>query len=147
MKIDRSLLLLAAFMLPASAALGAEPSTPVSSPLLTELEFADPGLKACVQAWAAEDFNHYLKAEDVKELGCSHFEIRNLKGIEVFEELLAIDLSHNPIEDYAPLYALGENLSFIWLWDNAVPCEDLMTMRKKLPRAWIGGIDFGSCLN
>jgi len=142
MKISCSPMAFFAWVLIASTVTSTGHSAPLS-----ELEFKDPGLKACIQAWALEDFNQYQNVEDVKELGCSHYEIKSLEGIEVFEELLAIDLSHNPIEDYAPLHALGRNLSFVWLWDNSIRCEDLKVMRKKLPRAWIGGANFDTCLD
>jgi hypothetical protein len=82
----------------------------------------------------------------VRELGCSRYNITSLAGIAVFSELIALDLSHNPqIASYQPLYALGDDLGWLWLWDNPLKCQELASLRDHLPRAWIGGLNQQSC--
>ncbi len=128
------------------ASLSAVAHAESQSPLLKDLKFADPALAECVNAWANEDINLYTYAHEVKELACAHSGIQNLDGIEQLPELLALDLSHNPISSYQPLGLLKQRLGFLWLWGNDIRCSELVTLRKLVPFAWIGGASLETCV-
>jgi Leucine-rich repeat (LRR) protein len=118
-----------------------DPNTPID-----ELQFKDPGLELCIKDWSNSDINQYKTVGEVKEIACADYGIQSIEGLEVMQELLVIDLSHNPIQDYGPLYQLHKNLGFLWLWGNDVSCEQFIQLRKNLKQTWIGGIDWEDCL-
>lgn len=141
-RLVRSLFILA--WLPSASAL-AQGAAPAPIPV-GDLKFHDQGLTQCVASWALEEINQYKTAFEIKELSCAHAGIRSLQGIEQLPELLALDLSNNPIEDYAPLAALSDNLGFLWLWGNTITCAGFQKLRHDVPKAWIGGFHPGDCV-
>lgn len=118
--------------------LSAHAAAPV--PTLGEVQFTDPGLQACVERWTSIYYSLETPVNEVKELSCAGRGITSLAGVEVFTELLAIDLANNPIEDYSPLYPLARYLSFVHLYGNEISCEQVRALKKNLPRAWLSSV-------
>ena len=135
--------LLGAFMLAPSLAHALDDASHPTE--VAQLEFADPALTHCVQRWAAEGFNQYKKISEVKDLMCAHAGIRNLNGMQQLTDLGVVDLSNNPIEDYAPLTLLPGSLRFVWLFGNVLTCESMISLQKSLPKALIGGLNQEEC--
>ena len=109
-----------------------------------KLKFADQALADCVQRWAKEEMNQYQRISDFQEIGCAHAGIRSLEGIEQLKELIVVDLSYNPVEDYGPLERLSSSLRFVWLWGISLSPNQFINLRRALPKAWIGGYILGS---
>ncbi len=111
-----------------------------------DVTFPDAALTQCLQDWAKDPINNYESLADVHELSCANRGITSLAGIEQLPELLAIDVSNNPIADYSPLAAHKDQLGFLWIWGNTIKCTDLIKLKGLLKRTLIGGVDFDSCV-
>ena len=77
----------------------------VSAPLPT---FSDPNMQACFDEMAAA--NNWQQAEDVDILICSNRNIVSQSGIDQLPNLVELDLSDNPLDDYFPLFAQAQTL-------------------------------------
>lgn len=93
-----------------------------------------------------QSYTGYTRVSQVLELGCAHYGIESIEGIEMFKSLHAIDLSHNFIVDYAPLFKLATYMRWVWLWNTPIRCSDIPILRKNLPYAFLGGIDPFECI-
>jgi|GEM_PF-980363 len=87
------------------------------SPLITEIDFTDTTLGACVLENANN--NGWTKVNQVVELECGHRNISNIQGVENFTALTYLNLSLNKITNVAPLANLT-SLTTLFLGDNRI---------------------------
>lgn len=113
---------------------------------ISELELADPALKACIMDWAERDLNVYRYVSDIREISCADKGIRSLEGLEALNEfVIAMDLSGNDIQDWSPILNF-HHLGSIWLFDTEISCSSLAKLRKSIPKSWIAGVSWDTCI-
>lgn len=109
-----------------SMSVSAFPLPPAGTPLL-----GDPQFQACFDEQAMA--NDWASTEDVTLLSCPSRGIRDLAGLEVFTNLLDLNLSHNQIEFAFPIDQLTQlevlNLSHNRLQDIN-PLNSLFNLRE-----------------
>lgn len=86
-------------------------------PLFTDFEVTDAALEACLEQ-AIIDQKATL-ANELLTLNCSHAEITDLSGLEVFTGLTQLKLSANQIRNLASLVSLS-SLESLYLDDNQI---------------------------
>lgn len=118
-------------------------STPTSQ-LVKDVKFADRALANCVNTYANEQ--GYRTVMEVHEIPCFHRGITSLSGLEFFTDALVIDLSVNNISDWSPLYGLGQNLGYLDIHQNPIPCSQMIALSRKLPHAYLIGFDPRDCI-
>jgi len=110
--------------------------------LISEIQFADSALAACVQA-AAATFSWQF-SQEATDLDCANLGVRSLIGLETFTHLRTLDLGGNSLEDVSIIdrfAALEEiNLSNMPGLENI----DSLVTRGQLTLVDLGGSGDGS---
>ena len=109
-----------------------------------DVKFDDPALATCVQTYAAEQ--GYVYADEVKEIPCFNRAIKWLGGLEAFQQVLVVDVSRNFIQDFRPIFKLGDQLGYLDIHDNPVPCTQMILLSRIYPKAYLVGFDPRTCV-
>jgi len=112
--------------------------------LVNDVVFEDPALSACVQTYASEQ--GYTYADEVKEIPCFNRDIKWLGGLEAFQQVLVVDVSRNYIRDLRPVFKLGDQLGYLDIHDNPVPCTQMILLSRLYPKAYLVGFDPRTCV-
>jgi Leucine-rich repeat (LRR) protein len=98
-------------------------------PLLTDFEVADAALQACLEQAIIDQ--KATVASELLSLNCSHAQITNLDGLELFNGLIQLRLSSNQIRNLAPLVPMS-SLESLYLENNLiidpVPLYELLSL-------------------
>lgn len=98
-------------------------------PLFTDFEVADAALQACLEQAIIDQ--KVTLANELLSLNCSHAEISDLGGLEVFTGLTQLKLSSNQIRNLVPLMPMS-SLESLYLDNNRivdpVPLYDLLSL-------------------
>jgi len=92
--------------------------------LFKDYEIADSHLRDCVEQAIVD--KHVTKAEDLKQLNCSHAGVASLAGLEKFYALEQLNLAENKITSIAPLGSLGQLHVLILRSNNLTSAESLL---------------------
>jgi Leucine-rich repeat (LRR) protein len=98
-------------------------------PLYSQFEVADEALKNCLHQTIAD--KHITHANQLTQLVCRHAGIKSIQGLEGFDALEELDLSHNTLRDVKPLQSFSK-LRLLKINDN----PDLLC--DTLPQARLG---------
>ena len=99
-----------------------------AKPLLTGIKLEDKHLQACVNEHIFD--RHITKPEELTELNCAQRSIRSLQGLQLFPQLIALHIKHNPVASYKPLLAIS-NLEQLEVSDSPTDCASLTTLRSR----------------
>ena len=94
--------------------------------LFKDFVIADAHLRACVEQTIAD--NHITKAEDLKQLNCSHAGIISLSGLEKFYSIEQLNLSENLLQSIAQLSNFSQLRVLILRKNNLTNAEPLLRM-------------------
>ncbi len=94
--------------------------------LFKDFTIADTHLRACVEQTIID--NHITKAEDLKQLNCSHAGISSLAGLEKFYSLEQLNLSENTLQSIAQLSNFSQLKVLILRKNNLTSAEPLLRM-------------------
>ncbi len=98
--------------------------------LFTGYSIADDALAQCVQT-AIRD-RTLQQASGLTQLNCAHMGVRSLEGIQIFDQLAFIDVSHNLLGGITPLLRI-KALKTVRLNGNpGLICDELMALEEKL---------------
>lgn len=111
---------------------------------LEDVPFKDQALAQCIKQYAQEQGYQTIAA--VHEIPCFQRNIQNIEGLEYFTDALVIDLSLNQIRDWSPLLGLGQQLGYLDIHDNPIPCQQMTRLARALPRAFLVGFDARHCV-
>jgi Leucine-rich repeat (LRR) protein len=92
--------------------------------LFKDYEIADSHLRDCVEQAIVD--KHVTKAEDLKQLSCSHASVASLAGLEKFYALEQLNLAENNIASINPLANLGQLRVLILRSNNLTTAEPLL---------------------
>lgn len=92
--------------------------------LFKDYEIADSHLRDCVEQAIVD--KHVTKAEDLKQLSCSHAGVASLTGLEKFYALEQLNLAENKISSIAQLSNLGQLRVLILRSNNLTTAEPLL---------------------
>ncbi|MGK2913976.1 MAG: leucine-rich repeat domain-containing protein [Porticoccaceae bacterium] len=101
---------------------------PVYKPptLFTDYRIVDAALRGCVEQTIADQ--KISRAGDLTHLICTHAEIGNLEGLEIFSALANLNLADNDLNGIQPLLMLP-NLATVDLSNNDhLDCKDAKTL-------------------
>lgn len=98
--------------------------TPAS--LFKDFTIVDTHLRACVEQTIID--NHITKAEDLKQLNCSHAGIASLAGLEKFYSIEQLNLSENTLQSIAQLSNFSQLKVLILRKNNLTSAEPLLHM-------------------
>lgn len=96
--------------------------TPAST--FKEFVIADANLRACVEQTILD--NHITKAEDLKQLNCSHAGISSLSGLEKFYAIEQLNLAENSLQSIAPIANISTLKILILRKNNLTSAEPLL---------------------
>lgn len=105
---------------------------PVHNPptLFSGYEIVDPALRECVAQTIADQ--RISRSSELTRLICTHAEIANVLGLEIFSALAEVDLSDNNLQGIEPLLMLS-NLTTVDLDDNVhLDCKDAATLASQV---------------
>jgi hypothetical protein len=94
--------------------------------LFKDFVIADAHLRACVEQTIID--NHISKAEDLKQLNCSHAGISSLSGLEKFYSIEQLNLSENTLQSIAQLSNFSQLKVLILRKNNLTSAEPLLHM-------------------
>ena len=119
---------------------------------VTEHQFADPGLQACVNM--ALQQQRVEAAENLTVLSCSGLEIRSLAGLEALGSLQFLDVSGNrlthldplrslsrlrsvtasanPLNEISALFSVTGLTTAVFTGSNEIPCAHLDRLAERL---------------
>ena len=92
--------------------------------LFTAFTINDQHLRNCVEQTIID--KQITKAEDLKELNCSHAGIANLEGVEIFSAIKQLNLSENLLVTVHPLLNLTQLNVLILRKNNLTNAEPLL---------------------
>lgn len=92
--------------------------------LFKDFVIADTHLSDCVTQTILD--NHITKAEDLKQLNCSHAGINNLTGLEKFSAIEQLNLAENTITSVSSLSNLAQLKVLILRKNNLTTAEPLL---------------------
>ena len=98
--------------------------TPAS--LYKDFVIADAHLRACVEQTIID--KHITKAEDLKQLNCSHAGVASLAGLEKFYSIEQLNLSENALQSIAQLSNFSQLKVLILRKNNLTSAEPLLHM-------------------
>jgi hypothetical protein len=94
--------------------------------LFKDFVIADTQLRACVEQTIVD--NRITKAEDLKQLNCSHAGIASLAGLEKFYSIEQLNLSENTLQSIAQLSNFSKLKVLILRKNNLTSAEPLLHM-------------------
>jgi hypothetical protein len=95
-------------------------------PLFKDFAIADLHLRTCVEQTIVDQ--HITKANDLKQLNCSHAAIASLTGLEKFYAIEQLNLSENALQSIAALTNFSELQVLILRKNNLTNAEPLLHM-------------------
>lgn len=95
-------------------------------PLFKDFVINDPHLRSCVEQTILD--GHITKAEDLKQLNCSHAGINSLTGLEKFYGIEQLNLAENALQSIAPLSNFSQLKVLILRKNNLTSAEPLLHM-------------------
>jgi hypothetical protein len=96
------------------------------APLFKDFTIDDIHLRNCVQQTIAD--NKITKAEDLKQLNCSHAGINSLAGLEKFYNIEQLNLAENALQSIVPLSTFSQLKMLILRKNNLTSAEPLLHM-------------------
>jgi len=93
-------------------------------PLFNDFAIADAHLSSCIEQTIADE--KITKAEDLKQLNCSHAGINSLAGLEKFYRLEQLNLAENTLQSIAPLRNFSQLQVLILRKNNLTSAEPLL---------------------
>ena len=94
--------------------------------LFKDFAITDAHLRACVEQTIID--NRITKAEDLKQLNCSHAGIASLAGLEKFYSIEQLNLSENALKSIAQLSTFSQLKVLILRKNNLTNAEPLLHM-------------------
>jgi hypothetical protein len=94
--------------------------------LFKDFAIADAHLRACVEQTIID--KHITKAEDLKQLNCSHAGVASLTGLEKFYSIEQLNLSENTLQSFAQLSNFSQLKVLILRKNNLTSAEPLLHM-------------------
>jgi len=94
--------------------------------LFKDFAIADSHLRACVEQTIID--NRITKAEELKQLNCSHAGIASLAGLEKFYSIEQLNISENALQSIAPLSNFSQLKVLILRKNNLTNAEPLLHM-------------------
>lgn len=95
-------------------------------PLFTDYAITDAHLSDCVEQTISD--KKITKAEDLKQLNCSHAGINSLSGLEKFYRLEELNLAENTLQSIVPLKNFSQLQVLILRKNNLTSAEPLLGM-------------------
>lgn len=95
-------------------------------PLFKKFSITDKYLRACVEQTIIDQ--RITKAEDLKQLNCSHAGISSLAGLETFYAIEQLNLSENILQSIVPLSHFSKLQILIVRKNNLTNAEPLLHM-------------------
>jgi Leucine-rich repeat (LRR) protein len=95
-------------------------------PLFKDFVITDAHLRTCVEQTIND--KKITKAEDLKQLNCSHAGISSLSGLEKFYRIEELNLAENALQSIAPLSSLSQLKVLILRKNNLTSAEPLLHM-------------------
>jgi hypothetical protein len=92
--------------------------------LFKDFAIADAHLHACVEQTILD--NHITKAEDLKQLNCSHAGISSLAGLEKFYTIEQLNLAENNLQSIVPITNFSKLKVLILRKNNLTNAEPLL---------------------
>jgi hypothetical protein len=92
--------------------------------IFKDFAIADPHLRACVEQTILD--NNITKAEDLKQLNCSHAGITSLAGLEKFYAIEQLNLAENSLQSLTPLTNISKLKVLILRKNNLTNAEPLL---------------------
>jgi len=92
--------------------------------IFKDFAIADTHLRACVEQTILD--NNITKAEDLKQLNCSHAGISSLAGLEKFYAIEQLNLAENSLQSLAPLTNISKLKVLILRKNNLTNAEPLL---------------------
>lgn len=92
--------------------------------IFKDFAIADTHLRACVEQTILD--NHITKAEDLKQLNCSHAGINSLAGLEKFYSIEQLNLAENGLQSITPLTTFSKLNVLILRKNNLTSAEPLL---------------------
>lgn len=96
--------------------------TPAS--LFKDFAITDTHLRACVEQTILD--NQITKAEDLKQLNCSHAGINSLAGLEKFYAIEQLNLAENNLQSIKPITTFSKLKVLILRKNNLTSAEPLL---------------------
>ncbi len=94
-----------------------KPVSCVASLLISDIQFSDANLAACVQATASS--KAWTLISEVSELSCGNRNISDLNGLQHFNALTLLTFENNQVFSLAPLAGISE-LELLYFYHNDV---------------------------
>ena len=95
-------------------------------PLFKDFAIADTHLSNCVEQTINDE--KITKAEDLKQLNCSHAGISSLAGLEKFYRIEELNLAENALQSIAPLNNFSQLQVLILRKNNLTSAEPVLRM-------------------
>lgn len=92
--------------------------------LFKDFAIADARLRACVEQTIVD--NNISKAEDLKQLNCSHAGINSLTGLEKFYAIEQLNLAENSLQSIVPITNFSKLKVLILRKNNLTSAEPLL---------------------
>lgn len=92
--------------------------------LFKDFAISDAHLRACVEQTILD--NQISKAEDLKQLNCSHAGINSLAGLEKFHAIEQLNLAENALQTVAPITNFSQLKVLILRKNNLTSAEPLL---------------------
>ncbi|GGY65489.1 hypothetical protein GCM10011613_06690 [Cellvibrio zantedeschiae] len=92
--------------------------------LFKDFTIADAHLRSCVEQTILD--NKISKAEDLKQLNCSHAGISSLAGLEKFHAIEQLNLAENSLQSVAPITNFSKLKVLILRKNNLTSAEPLL---------------------
>lgn len=96
------------------------------APLFKDYIIDDAHLRSCVEQTITDE--KITKADELKQLNCSHAGIKSLAGLEKFHQIEQLNLAENTVESIAPLSNFGQLRVLILRKNNLTSAEPLLHM-------------------
>ncbi|RYZ97584.1 MAG: leucine-rich repeat domain-containing protein [Moraxellaceae bacterium] len=92
--------------------------------LFKDFTIADARLRACVEQTILD--KQITKAEDLKQLNCSHAGVNSLAGLEKFHAIEQLNLAENALQSVAPITNFSQLKVLILRKNNLTSAEPLL---------------------
>ncbi len=96
------------------------------APLFKDFVIDDVHLRNCVEQTITDE--KITKAENLKQLNCSHAGIRSLNGLEKFHQIEQLNLAENALQSIAPLSNFSQLRVLILRKNNLTSAEPILRM-------------------
>ena len=94
------------------------------APLFKDFVIDDAHLRTCVEQTINDE--KITKADDLKQLNCSHAGISSLAGLEKFHQIEQLNLAENVLQSIAPLSNFSQLRVLILRKNNLTSAEPLL---------------------